>query len=203
MDAGAAGQRHLGREMGGAPEPVDAEPAPLGEVGPQQGPVADDPGTEQRRGLQIVEFRRQRVGVGLVDDGVLRVAPVDVPAGEARVGAEVLATGHAEAADAAGVGQPGHPDPVAHPPPGAAGPQPVDHADDLVARRHPGTARCEVALGQVEVRPAHAARPDAHPDLAWAGLGDGPLDAHQRVAMDRAGPVDHPCLHHGGHRLAA
>ena len=137
----------------------------------------------------------QRVGVGLVDHGVLRVAPVDVPAGEARVGAEVLAAGRAEAADAAGVGQPGHPDPVALPPPGAAGPEPVDHADDLVARRHPGTARCKVALGQVEVRPAHAARPDAHPDLAGAGLGDGPLDPHQRVAVTGPGrSTTHACI---------
>ena len=86
---------------------------------------------------------------------------------------------------------------------GAAGPEPVDHADDLVARRHAGTARCEVALGQVEVRAAHAAGPDTYPDLTRAGLGDGPLDAYQRPAVDGTRPVDHPGLHDGGHGLAA
>ena len=92
VDAGAAGQRDLRREVRRAAEPVDAEAAALGEVGPLQGAVADDAGAEQRRDLDVVERLGERVGVGLVDHGVLGVAPVDVPAGEARVEAEVLAS---------------------------------------------------------------------------------------------------------------
>ena len=56
MDAGAAGQGHLGREVGRAAEPVDAEPASFGKFGPLQGAVADDPGAEQRRHLHVVEL---------------------------------------------------------------------------------------------------------------------------------------------------
>ena len=49
---------HLGREVGGTTEPVDAEPASVGQVGPPQGAVADDPGAEQGRHLHVVEHRR-------------------------------------------------------------------------------------------------------------------------------------------------
>ena len=70
VDAGAPGQGHLGREVGGATEAVDAEPASVGQVGPPQGAVADDPGAQQGRRLHVVEPVGQRVGVGLVDHGV-------------------------------------------------------------------------------------------------------------------------------------
>ena len=91
MDPCAPGQGDLGGEVGRAAEAVDAEPPALGEVGAQQRPVADDARAQQRRGLDVVERVGQRVGVVLVDHGVLGVAAVEVPAGEARVDAEVLA----------------------------------------------------------------------------------------------------------------
>ena len=197
MDAGPAGQCDLGHQMGGTTEPVDPEPAALGEVGPQQGPVADDPGTEEGRHLHVVEFVGERVGVRLFHHDVVGVAPVDVPAGEAWPEAEVLSPRGAEAADPAGVRQPGHPDAVTLPPAGAPGTELVDHTDDLVPWRDPRPAWDQVALGEVEVRPAHAAGPDAHPHLAGPRLGNGLVHPHQRVRvpLDGAGLVDHPRLH--------
>ena len=157
MDAGAMGQCDLRRDVRGAPEPVDPEPATFGEVGPPEGPVADDPGAQQRCDLLVAEPLGQGVGVRLLDDRVLRIPAVDVPAGEARGEAQVLAAGDAEPARAAGVGQPGHPDAIALAPAGGAGPEPVDDADHLVPRRHASVTRREVPFGQVEVRPADAA----------------------------------------------
>ena len=200
VDAGALGQGDLRRDVRRAPESVDPEPASLGEVGPPEGPVADDPRAQQRRDLLVAEPLGQRVGVRLLDHGVLGIPAVDVPAGEARGEAQVLAAGDTEPACATGVGQPGHPDAVTLAPAGGTGPEPVDDADDLVARRHTRVARREIALGQVEVRPAHAADAHAHADLSGSGLRHGLVDLHQRTAVDRAGPVDHPRLHQVLHR---
>jgi hypothetical protein len=88
-------------------------------------------------------------------------------------------------------------------PPVAARTELVDHADDLVAGRDQWTAREKVALGQMEIGPAHPAHPHAQPDLAGAGVGDRSVDPHQRVAVDRAGPVDRPCLHDDSHHEPA
>ncbi len=114
MDAGAAREGDLGGEVGGAAEAVDAEPPTFGEVGPQQRPIADDARAEQRCGFDVVEGVGQRVGVGLVHQRVLGVAAVDVPPGETRVDAEVLASAHTEPAHATRVGQPGDADAVAY-----------------------------------------------------------------------------------------
>ena len=197
MDAGAAGQCHLGHEVGGATEAVDPEPTSLGKVGPQQGPVADDPGAQEGSRLHVVEHVGERVGVGLLHHRVRRVPPVEVPAGEAWPEAQVLAPGKTETADPAGVGQPGHPDAVALAPARGPGPESVDDPDDLVTRRHPGAARRQVALGEVEVRPAHTAGPHAYAYFTRSWFGNGPLHPHQRVplAVDWAGLVDLPRLH--------
>ncbi len=80
----------LGGQVRGGAEAVDAEPSPLGQAGPAQGPVADDPGAEQRRGVVVGDRRRDAVGEALVDDGQLGEAAVGVPPGEGGRGAEVL-----------------------------------------------------------------------------------------------------------------
>ncbi len=66
VDAGAPSECDLGREVGRAPEPVDAEPSPVGQVGLLQGAIADDAGAEQWGHLDVAETVGQRVGVGLV-----------------------------------------------------------------------------------------------------------------------------------------
>ncbi len=182
------GQCDLRSDVRGTAEPVDPEPATLREIRPQQRPVADDPGAQQRCDLLVAEPLGQGVGVRLLDDRVLRVPAVDVPAGEARGEAQVLAAGHAEAARAAGVRQPGHPDAVALAPAGGAGPEPVDDADDLVPGRDAPVTRREVSFGQVEVRPADAAHAHAHADLSGTGLRHGLVDPQQRAAL-RPGPA--------------
>ena len=203
MDARAAGQGDLGGEVGGAAEAVDAEPPTFGQVGPQQRPIADDARAEQRCGLDVVERIGQRVRVGLVHQRVGGIAAVDVPPGEQRVDAQVLAPAHAEAADAAGVGEPGDSDAVAYLPARHAEARLVDHAHDLMSGRDAPVPWREVALGQMKIRAAHPAGPHFDADLARSGLGDVLLDPGQGTGIDRAGLVDHPCVHERRHRPSA
>ena len=181
-----------------AAEPVNTQPAALGQIGPSQRAVADDPRAEKGRRFPVRERVGQRVGVRLVDDRVLGVAAVDVPAGEARREAEVLASGGAEATRAARVRKPWHADAVTQSPPQRARSELVDDADDLVARRDAGAVHRQVTLGHVEVGAADAADTHAQPDLARRRFGDFLVDPHQRAAVDRAGSFDLPRQHRGG-----
>ena len=103
--------RNLAEDVGGGAEPVEADA--LGVADQAQRPVADQAGAEQRRRLLVGLAVGDREAVALVGDGELRVAAVDVVAGEAGPVAEVLATAAAVAALAAGPAEPGDPDPVA------------------------------------------------------------------------------------------
>ena len=86
--------------------------------------------------MLVVEHLRNGVGVALVDDGVLRVAAVVVPAREARRHAQVLVVATTEAADPAGPPKPRDPHPIAHREPVAPLAQGIDGANDLVSRHH-------------------------------------------------------------------
>src|SRR5205085_5173972 len=79
-------------------EAVQAEPLRVAR-GAQRA-VADQAGAEERRRLLVGVALRDRKAEALVGDGVLRVAAVEVVAGEARGVAEVLAPARAVAAGA-------------------------------------------------------------------------------------------------------
>ncbi len=182
-------------------EPVDPEASPLGEVGALQGAVADDPGAQQGCDLFVAELLGQRVGVGLVDHGVRRVAPVEVPAREARVEAQVLAPRQAEPADAAGVAEPGHADAVTFAASACSRPRAARRCRRPRARGSPDGrrgARSPSARWRSVRHTPHDA--DAHQHLARTGLRDRLVDPHQRATVDGAGPVDGPCLHERRHR---
>ena len=80
---------------------------------------------------------------------------------------------------------------------GRAEPTAVDHPDDLVTRNRARPVRLEIALGQVQVGAAHAARVDTHTDLVRTGLGIDALSEHQRSIVDRSGSPDPPRFHGG------
>ena len=70
----------------------------------------------------------------------------------------------------------------------------VDHPDDLVARHRRRAPRCEVAFGQVQVRAAHATRPDPDPDLP-AGSGSGRRTATSGpFSIGPGGAHAHACM---------
>ena len=75
---------HLGSQVRTPAEAVQTEAAPGRHVRADQGPIADDPGAEQRRGLLVVDAVRKPVRVRLVDQTGVGVPAVDVPPGEGR-----------------------------------------------------------------------------------------------------------------------
>src|SRR5262249_14667857 len=111
----------------------------------------------------------------------------DVVAGEARTEAEVLAAAPAVRALSARPAQPGDADARALAEVPSAD---DDGADDLVAEDQGQLGTRQLAVGDVEVGPAHAARIDAHEHLAGGGHGIGQLRLSQghprRVQDDRS-----------------
>src|SRR5439155_20464309 len=96
-------------------------------------------------------------------DGQLRVAAVDLIAGEARPVAEVLAAGAAVAALAARPAEPGNADAIRRLEARAAR---DDAADGLVAGDERQLRLGQLAVGGVQVGAAHAARRDRAGRLA-------------------------------------
>src|SRR6185295_5609291 len=104
-------QRHLRDDVRGRAEAVQAEALRIARE--PQGPIADQPGAQERRRGQVVEAVRDRKAVALVGAGPLRVAAVDVVTGEPRAVAKVLSARHAVTALAARPAEPRHAQPPA------------------------------------------------------------------------------------------
>ena len=188
-------QGDLRGQVGAAAEAVDAEPAAWRDAAAAQRAVADDPGTQQGCRVFVVERVRQGVGVCLVGDARVRIPAVEVPTGELRRGAEVLVAAPAVGAAAVGARQPRHADPVTDPETVRTGSHGIDQPDDLVAGDGARPVRREVALGQVQVRPADPTAGDADEYLPGSGHRGRPLDPDQRAGVDRTRRVDHPRPH--------
>ncbi len=150
--------RHLGDDMGGGAEAVDADP--LGVAGQPQGAVADQPGAEQRRRRDIAEGRVDREAIALVGDRQLGIAAIDLVAGEAGMVAQILTAATAAIADAAGPAEPRHADPVAEREVVGIGAPLNDHADDLMARHQRQFRLRQLAVEDVQIGTAHRARLD-------------------------------------------
>src|SRR6266571_978085 len=104
---------------------------------------------------------------------------------EARAVAQILPAGAAIAAIAAGRAEPGHAHALADAEPLRAR-SPLDHfADDLVARNHGPIEAGQLAVDDVQVGAANAAREHAKQKLSRAGPADFPDDEPQRLARCR------------------
>src|SRR5690606_3063584 len=157
-------------------------------------PVADEPGAQQRRGLDVAVSAGDREGVAGVGHGVLGVAAVEGVAGEAGVLAEVLLPAPAVAARPARPPPPRHPHPVAPGEPLRLAPLRHDGADDLVAGDERQLRVGQLPVGHVEVGAADAPGADADEHLPRRGRRDGGLAEPQR----RAGPLQHHRAHRPG-----
>src|SRR3954447_5718522 len=171
----------LADDVGGGAEDVKGEPARV--AGHAQGAGADQPGAQQRCGLEVGVAGRDIEAVALVGDGELGVAPVDVAAGEPRAVAQVLAAAPAVLALAVGPAEPRHADPPVGP---------GDRADDLVPDHERRARHVELAVDDVQVGAADAARVHLDQQLAGPGLGVGHGVEPQRLT----GAVEE----HGAHR---
>ena len=136
------------------------QPEPLGVAGEPQRAIADQTGAEEGRAADREEVRRQRIAVALVRERVLGVAAVAVVTRELRAVAEVLLAGAAVAAVAVGPTEPRNAD---------ATPFADDLADDLVADHERQLRPSQLAVDDVEIRPADTACLDANDELARSG----------------------------------
>ena len=175
----------LGDDVGGRAEPVEAEM--LGIPGAYQRPVADEPGAEERRRLEIGIAVGNREAVALVGNGSLGIAAVDRVAGEARALAEILPPARAEPAAAAGPAEPGDADALTLFEARDAGAQLTDRADDLVPRHERQLRLCQLAVDDVQIGATDAAGVDVEPNLAGPGLRIWQLELLERCP----GPVEH------------
>src|SRR5205085_5878434 len=163
--------RHLRHDVRGRAEAVEAEPLRVARRA--QRAVADQPRAEERRRLLVRVALWDREAEALVGDGVLRVAAVEVVAGEARRVAEVLAPARAVAAGAVRPAEPRDAD--------AAAARLVD-ADDLVADDERQLRMRKLAVDDVQVGAADAAGEDADEQLTRGRLRRRPLLEPERAA---------------------
>src|SRR5256885_15752954 len=98
--------------MRGVAETVNAEPT--GIAGFPIGTIAEHAGAKQRRNIDIVVILRQTKTVARVSHSELRVAAVDVVAGEFSIIAEVFAIRSTISTIAIGPAEPGNADTVAN-----------------------------------------------------------------------------------------
>src|SRR6266508_242375 len=146
-------------------EPEEAQPAARLDTGKTQRPIPDDPRAKERRALQRGEACRQTVDPLGARHNYLGVAAVPVAPSEGRLLAEVLAPRAAEAADPAGRSHPAHADGI----PRRESPDSRSQSDNLPRGLMPGNdgqASRNLALQDVQVRPADAAGLDGDRDLA-------------------------------------
>ena len=168
-------------------EAVQAQAAAGLHAGDPEGAIADHPAAQERRGGQVRRTLRQAQGEVRPDGHPLGVATVAVPAGEAGLGAEVLASGPTGRAVAAGAREPSHAGSLADRP---AGHRPADGlhpSHGLVARHDRQRMRREVALHDLEVRPADATSGHAEQQLVVGRLRDRPFLQAEMVEAGRAG----------------
>ena len=146
--------------------------------------------------MLVVELRRDRVRVALVDHGHLGVAAVGVPAGEAGDDTQVLVAPQAEPACSTRGSEPSDTDAVADREATRRIAERVDDTDRLVTRNDTVTSGWQVALGQMEIGAAHSAGRDPYAHFAGRRLGWIAVDAHERsTGGDPAGLVDDPASH--------
>ena len=162
-------ERDLADDVRGGTEPVQAQPRRVARH--RERPVSDQPGAQERGGLEIRIPLGHRERVALVGDRVLRVPAVDVVARETRSVAQVLAPGEAVAALAVCPSEPRDPHAVALRVALRALAAAGNASHDLV----PGHER-QLGLGQLpvdhmEIGAAYAADVDVHEDLARPRFG--------------------------------
>ena len=187
VDLASLVERNLADDVRRRAEAVEADPFCVARD-PERA-VADQPGAEKRRRLDVAERRRHGEAEPLVRDAELRVATVQVVAGEERAVAEVLTPGATVRTRAARPAEPRHSDAVARRESSGAR---HDLGDDLVTGDERELRPGQLAVDDVQVGAADAAREHAEERLSRAGLGIGQLDLPKRRASRRQ--------HHRPHR---
>jgi len=185
----------LDDDVGGGPEAVESET--LAVPRELQRAPADEPGAEQRRGLEVRVIVGDREAEALVGCRPLGEAAVDLVAGESRAGAQVLVAGTAIAALAARPPEPRHAHAAARRVAARTRPGVFDGSHDLMAEHERQLGVLQLPVDDVQVRAADATGVHAEQDLPRAGPRNGYVRRAQRrperVQQHRAhAPLSHP-----------
>src|SRR6185437_1155532 len=181
--------QHLGQNVRRGTEAVEADAAAIAR--PAQRAQADEAGAHERRGSHRIVETIERKCKGCVRQHMAGVTAVAGIAGELRRVAEVFTSRAAIGTAAIGMAEPGDADPGANCRRGDAGAEASDDADDLVAGYQRQRRVGQLAVDDVEVGPADAARLDPDEELARAGNRIGPdLEDQWRL-----GAAQNHCLH--------
>src|SRR4051812_5524064 len=127
--------------------------------------VSDQTGTKQGCGPDIIEHIRNRKSETRVRDRELRVAAIDGVAGESCARAQVLAIGNAILAFAASPAEPGNPDAIASLKILDAVSDFLDASDNFVTGHERQLWFRQLAIDDVQIRPANRTRADLHQQL--------------------------------------
>ena len=165
----------LGDDVRGRAESVEAESLTGMDLAQAQRTKPDDAGTQERCGFLILEHGRDWVGERFPCDHIFRVAPVHVVPREPSLKTEVFSAACAELAASAGLEKPGQTSPVASTQGADLWTDAIHDAHDLMAGNDRVGRAGEVALYDVEIRPADGADPDTDPHLLRAGLRNRPV----------------------------
>ncbi len=176
--------RDLDRDVRRGSEAVQAQPLGALRPGDPQRPQADDPGAQQRRGLERVHIGPDMVGKVRLRDHRGCEAAIHIPASEACAFAQVLLPASAEAALPAGRVQPRHADRIPNREPLDALAEPLDRADDLVAGDDRQLVRGKIAFDDMQVRVADRARANPDEQLARPRLRVRQVTQAQRRLLD-------------------
>ena len=123
--------RNLGNEVRGRAKAIQTDPCRLPRH--TQRPIAYQPGAEQRRCLQIRIVWRNREAKACICHGIGSIPTVQVIAGKAGIGAQILAFTGAVVTHAARPAKPGHAHAIPHVESLYTTSYLPDHADDLMA----------------------------------------------------------------------
>jgi hypothetical protein len=146
--------------------------------------IADQPGAEQRCCRDIVILIGQREAVTCIGHRSLGIAAIDLIAGEAGLLAQILPAAPAILAFPAGPAKPGNAHAVARLELRHVWADRNNPADDFMARDHVRLRVGQLAIQQMQIRPADAA--GKHRDRYFSGVRLRDLDAAKFQIASRA-----------------
>lgn len=154
---------------------------------------ADDAGTKQRRGVEIVERGRQRKNEIGASQGILGISAGNRVARERGMVAEILFAAAAVRTHAVGAADPGNTDA------GSEGNFVACHFDDfthnLVTGNDLWMLRRKIAFHDVEISAADTTGSDAEKDVAGFQFGIGDVGDSQRTLRDGLRRTESSCFH--------
>lgn len=181
---GELGFEDLDGQVGGGAEAEEADGLAVFDLAEPQGAIADDAGTQEGCGVEVVERVGEQMGEGGGNGHIFGIAAVDIQAGPKGLFAEVFEAACAERAGSAGFPQPGDTDAVADLEAADSGAFGDDTSDDLMAENAGQLGYRQAAFDFVQFGMADAADADLQEEFVVSGLRVGQVEQRERLLFD-------------------